>query len=149
GRDITTNDVRLFDGKDPIALGDLFGAPAAAAYAAAAKKGFVELSKETNCPEPGEEEYDLKSWEILRQRGAWVPGASLNMYHGECAYVHPMTLRLPKSVTGETVKPELWRAFAAALPHLSDLFVSPLGDYALVLVAPKNFEYHLYAYTVQ
>src|SRR5262249_47560006 len=57
-------------------------------------------------------------------------------------------LRLPKSVTGETAKPELWKAFAADVPHLSDLFVSPLGDYALVMARPKEFEYHLYAYTV-
>jgi hypothetical protein len=38
---------------------------------------------------------------------------------------------------------------AKAVPHLSDFYLSPLGDYALMLVAPRDFEYHLDAYAVR
>jgi hypothetical protein len=67
---------------------------------------------------------------------------------GECAFPYPLALQLPKSITGETPRPGLWKAFGAAVPHLADFFLSPLGDYALVVVEPKKDEFHLYAYSV-
>ena len=75
--------------------------------------------------------------------------ASLDMFMGGCAYGYPMDLELPKSVTGERSKTGLWPKIAAAFPHVSDFYFSPFGDYALVLVSPKDAEYHLYAYSAK
>jgi hypothetical protein len=75
--------------------------------------------------------------------------AELDQWMGECAFGHPIDLPIPKSVTGEALRGTLWPTIAGAVLHLSDFYLSPLGDYALVLVAPKNAEYHLYAYTAR
>jgi hypothetical protein len=108
-----------------------------------------KISNELNCPEPDPEEYDLKSWNIAHERGAWRPTPSLNMFMGECAFSQPMDVELPKSVTGESSRTGLWQKIAAVFPHISDFYFSPLGDYALVLVSPKNGEHHLYAYSTK
>ena len=147
GRDMRRDHVRILDNGSPVSLTTFFGERAAKAYRVAAKKGFVEISNELNCPEPDPEEYDLKSWNIAHERGAWRPTASLNMFMGECAFSQPMDVELPKSVTGESSRTALWPKIAAVFPHISDFYFSPLGDYALVLVSPKNGEYHLYAYS--
>jgi len=149
GHDITRDDVRPLDNGAPMTLAELFGERAEGAYSSAAKKGFAENSKDYNCPEPDPERYDLKSWNIGHVQGAWRPFAALNEFMGECAYAFPTDLELPKSVTGETPKGAQLRAVAGAIPLLSDFFLSPLGDYALVLVSPKNAEYHLYAFTAK
>jgi hypothetical protein len=138
------------DDESPVNLTDLFGDRAANAYGLAAEKGFTENSKEWNCPEPDPERYDLKSWAIAHVQGEWRPIASLNEYTGGCAFKHPMDLSLPKRVTGEALKTGLWSTLAAEIPHLSDFYLSPLGDYALVLISPKYAEeYHLYAYSAK
>jgi hypothetical protein len=149
GHDQLRDDVRLIEGSTTASLADVLGAPAAQAYATAAKRGFAEISKEFNCPEPDPAQYDLKSWTIAHREGAWVPVANINQFQGECAFPQNVDLPLPKTITGESSKSALWRAFAAAVPHLSDFFLSPLGDYALVLIEPKNGEFHLYAYSIQ
>jgi hypothetical protein len=149
GRDITRDDVRSIDASEPISLADLFGERAAKSYAAAEKKGFAENNQSYNCPEPDAERFDLKSWHIAHRRGAWTPMASLNELPGECAFFYQTDLTLPKTITGEISKAELWKSFAAAVPHLEDFFLSPLGDYALILVSPKNADHHLYAYSIQ
>ena len=149
GRDTTRNDVRALDNPAPVSLSDLFGAAAAKSYRSAEQKGFAENSKDYNCPEPDDERFDLKSWGISHRRGAWAPMASLNQWMGECVYSYQMDLTLPKAITAEVSKAEHWKSFAAAVPHLEDFFVSPLGDYALVLVSAKDFDHHLYAYSIQ
>lgn len=149
GRDTTRDDVRALDDPAPISLTDLFGAAAANSYRSAEQKGFAENSKDYNCPEPDDERFDLKSWSVSHRRGAWAPLASLNQWMGECVYSYQMNLTLPKAITAEVSKAEHWKSFAAAVPHLEDFFLSPLGDYALILVSPKNADYHLYAYSVQ
>ncbi len=149
GHDVTRDEVRPLNAGDPISLTALFADQAAPAYSAASDKGFAENSKEINCAEPNPDAYDLKSWSIAHARGAWHPVAAINEFMGECALKYQMNLALPRNVTGEVSKTSLWAAMAKAVPHLSDFYLSPLGDYALVLVAPKNFEYHLYAYAVR
>ncbi len=149
GHDVTRNEVRTFDTDVPLSLDEFFGAQAAKAYGVAARKGFAEVTKDFNCPEPNHQNYDMKSWAITHDRGVWSPTASLDEWQGECAFSHTMDLTLPKNVTGEASKAALWPAFAAALPHLSDFFLSPLGDYAVLITNPKNADYHIYAYSVQ
>jgi hypothetical protein len=149
GHDVTRNEVRAFDTDVPLSLDEFFSAQAAKAYRVAARKGFVEVTKDYNCPEPDPAQYDLKSWAILHDRGAWSPAASLDQMQGECAFSHRMDLPLPKSVTGEASKASLWPALSAAVPHLTDFYLSPLGDYAILITNPKNADYHLYAYSVQ
>lgn len=149
GRDTTRDDVRALDNPAPINLTDLFGPSAIDFYRSAAKKGFAEISKDYNCPEPDEEQFDLKSWHIAHRLGSWTPMASLNQWMGECAYPYQLALTLPKSVAGEVSSALLWKSFSAAVPHLEDFFVSPLGNYALILVSAKDFDHHLYAYSIQ
>ena len=149
GHDVTRNEVRTFDQDVPIGLDEFFGAQAAASYRVAARRGFAEITKDFNCPEPNPENYDLKSWAITHDRGVWSPTASLDEMQGECAFGHPMDLTLPKNVTGEVSRAALWPAMAAAVPHLSDFYLSPLGDYSIVITNPKNADYHIYAYSVK
>lgn len=149
GHDLTREDVRPLDTFAPTSLADLFGDSATKAYRLAEQKGFAENSKEYNCPEPEAERFNLKSWRISHRRGAWTPFASLTQYMGECTFFYPTSLTLPKSVTGEASKADLWKSFAAAVPHLEDFFLSPFGDYALIFISPKINEHHLYAYSVQ
>jgi hypothetical protein len=149
GHDQAYNDVRSLDSADPVSLSDVFPEGAAKAYALAARKGFAENSKEFNCPPPYPDKYDLKSWNIQHVKGAWAPFANLDQWQGQCAFPYQIDLQLPKSVSGEVPKAGAWKAFASAIPHLSDFFLSPLGDFALVLVQLKNGEFHLYAYSVQ
>jgi hypothetical protein len=149
GHDTNRHDVRSLDRGAPISLAEVLGAQAAKQYSLAAKKGFKENSQDYNCPDLDPERYDLKSWGIEHVRGAWLPVAELDQWMGECAFGHPIDLPIPKSVTGEAPKGTLWPTIARAVPHLSDFFLSPLGDYALVLVTPKNADYHLYAYSVR
>lgn len=149
GRDTNRHDVRSLDGGAPISLADFFGERAAKEYSLAAKKGFAENSKDYNCPEPDPKRYDLKSWGIAHGRGTWRPVAAVDQSMGECAFGHPIDLPVPKNLTGEAPRGTLWPTISGAVPHLSDFYLSPLGDYALVLVEPKNAEYHLYAYAVQ
>jgi hypothetical protein len=149
GRDTLRDNVRPIEKGEPVSLEEFFGERAAGAYSLAAKKGFAENSKEYNCPAPDPKRYDLKSWKIGHLRGSWLAVASLNEFTGGCAFWYPTDLVLPKSVTGEVPKMGLWRSIASAVPHLSDFYLSPLGDYALVLVNPKNGEYHLYAYSAK
>lgn len=85
----------------------------------------------------------------MHDRGVWLPAASLDEWQGECTFGHPMDLTLPKTVTGEASKAALWPAFAGAVPHLSDFYLSPLGDYAVLITNPKNSDYHIYAYAVK
>lgn|GEM_PF-5708457 len=149
GRDWSHDDVRSLDAGKFLSPKEVFAERAAQAYAAAAKRGFAENSKEFNCPEPDADQYDLTSWSIGHVKGSWVAIANLNEFMGECAFPGQIDVPLPKSITGETSKPGLWKSFAAAVPHLSDFFLSPLGDYALIVVEPKNGEYHLYGYSVK
>ena len=149
GHDVTRNEVRTFDTDVPLSLDEFFSAQAAKAYRVAATKGFAEVTKDFNCPEPNPQSYDLKSWAITHDRGVWSPTASLDEWQGECAFGHPMDLTLPKNVTGEVSRAALWPAMAAAVPHLSDFYLSPLGDYAIVTANPKNADYHIYAYSVK
>ncbi|MFI5093291.1 MAG: hypothetical protein WCE50_18435 [Candidatus Acidiferrum sp.] len=149
GHDVTRNEVRTFDTDVPLSLDEFFSAQAAKAYRVAARKGFAEVTKDFNCPEPNPQSYDLKSWAITHDRGVWSPAASLDEWQGECAFSRTMDLTLPKDVTGEASKAALWPAFAAAIPHLSDFYLSPLGDYAVLIINPKNADYHIYAYSVQ
>lgn len=149
GRDNKRDHVRTYDKERSLSLTEFFGERAAKAYGIAAKKGFAENSKDFNCPEPDAEEYDLKSWNITHVRGAWRPAASLDMFMGECAFSQPTDLELPKSVTGESSKTALWQKISAALPHISGFYFFPFGDFALILVSPKNAEYHLYAYSIK
>jgi hypothetical protein len=148
GHDQAHNIVRSLDSSKPLSLADVFAGRAANAYSAAAAAGFAENSKDFNCPPPDPDQYDLTSWSIAHRQGAWVPVANLNQFMGQCAFDYPLALQLPKSITGETPRPGLWKVFAAAVPHLADFFLSPLGDYALVMVEPKQNEVHLYAYSV-
>jgi hypothetical protein len=147
GRDNKRDHVRIYDRETPLSLTEFFGERTAKAYAIAAKKGFAEISKDFSCPEPDAEEYDLKSWNITHVRGAWRPTASLDMFMGECGFSQPMDVELPKSVTGESSRTVQWAKISAAFPHISDFYFSPFGNYALILVSPKNAEYHLYAYS--
>lgn len=147
--DLTHEDVRSIDNFARISLADLFGDSSAKAYRSAEQKGFVENSKVYNCPEPDAERFDLKSWRISHRHGAWTPFASLTQYMGDCAYSYPTDLALPKSIAGEASKAALWKSFVAAVPHLEDFFLSPLGDYALIFISPKINDHHLYAYSVQ
>jgi hypothetical protein len=149
GHDLTDEDVRPLDNFAPISLADLLGDSAAKSYRLAAQKGFAENSKEYNCPEPDPERFDLKSWRISHRHGTWTPYASLTQYMGECTYFYQTDLTLPKSVTGEAAQARLWKSFAAAVPHVEDFFLSPLGDYALILVSAKTNDHHLYAYSIQ
>jgi len=149
GHNTLRDDVRSIEKGEPMSMAEFFGERAAGAYGIAAKKGFAENSKAYDCPAPDAKRYDLKSWHIAHVRGAWVAVASLNEFMGECAFWYPTDLALPKSVTGEMPKTGLWRGMASAVPHLTDFYLSPLGDYALVLAEPKNAEYHLYAYAVK
>jgi hypothetical protein len=149
GHDVTSNEVRTFDTDLHLSLDEFFGAQAAKSYRVAAAKGFAEVTKEFNCPEPNPQKYDLKSWAITHHRGVWSPAASVDEWQGECAFSHTMDLTLPKNVTGEVSRAALWPAMAAAVPHLSDFYLSPLGDYAIVITNPKNADYHIYAYSVQ
>lgn len=149
GHDLHRDDVRPIEKGEPVSLTDFFGERAAAAYSLAAKKGFAERTKDYSCPAPDPKLYDLKSWNVNHVRGAWVAVASLDQWMGECAYWYPLALALPKSVTGEMPKAGLWRSMASAVPHLLDFYLSPVGEYALVLVNPKNADYHLYAYSVK
>jgi hypothetical protein len=149
GHDVTRNDVRTFDAGVPISLDEFFGEQAAKAYRVAARKGFAEVTKDFNCPEPNPQSYDLKSWAITHDRGIWSPTASLDEMQGECAFGHPMDLTLPKNVTGEVSRAALWPAMAAAVPHLSDFYRSPLGDYVVLITNPKNSDYHIYTYSVK
>jgi hypothetical protein len=148
GHDQAHNIVRSLDSSKPLSLADVFADRAANAYSAAAAAGFAENSKDFNCPEPDPDHYDLTSWSIAHRKGSWLPLANLNQFMGECAFLYPLALQLPKSITGETPRPGLWKAFGAAVPHLADFFLSPLGDYALVVVEPKKGEFRLYAYSV-
>jgi len=148
GHDTKRDDVHSLDDEIRVSLQDLFGDQATKEYSAAVQKGFVESQKDYNCPEPTER-YDLKSWNITHLRGAWRPAAADDEFMGECVFIHAMNLPLPKRVTGESPKPAPWSLFARAIPHLSDFYLSPLGDYALALVSPKNADYHLYAYSVK
>lgn len=145
----TRNVVRTLDNGPPISLDEFFGVRATKAYSVAAKEGFVENSKEFNCPEPNPEQYDLKSWAIAHERGGWSAAASLNELSGGCAFRYRTDLALPKTVTGEESKAALWPIIAATVPYLSDFYLSPLGDYAIVIVNPKNADYHIYAYSVK
>src|SRR5215472_13896267 len=129
----TRNVVRTLDNGPPISLDEFFGDRAAKAYKVAAKKGFAENSKEFNCQEPDPEQYDLKSWGITHYHGGWSPAASLNELRGGCAFGYPTDLALPKSVTGEESKASLWPIIAATVPHLSDFYLSPIGDYAIII----------------
>jgi hypothetical protein len=149
GRDTHRDDVRPIDKAEPISVVEFFGERAAAAYSIAAKKGFAENNKEYNCPEPDAGNYDLKSWHIAHVRGTWLAVASLNEFMGECAFWYPTDLALPKNVTGEAPKTGLWRSIASAVPHLNDFYLSPLGEYAPVLVKPRTAEYHMYAYAMK
>lgn len=149
GRDTNRDNVRPLAGGAPISLAEFFAERATTQYSLAAKKGFRENSKDYNCPAPDPEKYDLKSWGIAHVRGAWLPVAAVDEFMGECAFGHPIDLPLPKGVTGEPPRATLWPAIASAVPHLSDFYLSPLSDYALVLVTPKNAEYHLYAYSAK
>lgn len=78
-----------------------------------------------------------------------MPYASLTQYMGECTYFYQTDLTPPKSVTGEASKAQLWKSFAAAVPHLEDVFLSPFGDYALLFISGKTNDHHLYAYAMQ
>ncbi len=149
GRNTLRDHVRAIEKGEPISVAEIFGERSAGAYSLAAKKGFAENSKAYNCPAPDPEKYDLKSWNIGHVRGAWLAVASLNEFMGECAFWYPTDLALPKSVTGEVPKTGLWRSITSAVPHLSDFYLSPLADYALLLVNPKNGEYHLYTYSAK
>ena len=149
GHDVTRNEVHTFDQDVPIGLDEFFGARAAKSYSVAARKGFAEVTKDFNCPEPNPQRFDLKSWAIRHDRGVWAPAASVDEWQGECAFSYTMDLTLPKNVTGETSKAARWPAFAAAVPHLSDFYVSPLGDYVIVITNPKNADYHIYTYSVR
>jgi len=149
GHNTLRDDVRPIEKGEPVSLAEFFGERAAGAYGIAAKRGFAENSKAYNCPAPDAKRYDLKSWHIAHVRGAWMALASLNEFMGECAFWYATDLALPKSVTGEVPKTGLWRGMASTVPHLTDFYLSPLGDYALVLAEPKNAEYHLYAYAVK
>ena len=149
GHDLTHEDVRPLDKFAPISLADLFADSALKAYRSAVQKGFAENSKEYNCPEPEPERFDLKSWRISHRHGAWTPYASLTQDMGECAFFYPTNLTLPKSLSGEASKADLWKPFAAAVPGLEDFFLSPFGDYALILISPKINDHHLYAYSIQ
>jgi hypothetical protein len=145
----TRNAVRTLDNGQPISLDEFFGEWAAKAYSVAAKKGFAENSKEINCPEPDPEQYDLKSWAITHNRGRWLAAASLNEMSGGCAFTYRTDLALPMRVAGEESKAALWPIIAAKFPHLSDFYLSPLGDYAIIIVNPKYADYHIYAYSVK
>jgi hypothetical protein len=149
GHDLTRERVRSLDNSVPVSLVDLFGESAEKAYRSAEEKGFAENNKEYNCPEPEAERFDLKSWRISHWHGAWTPFASLTQYMGECTYFYPTDLILPKSITGEASKPQLWKSFGAAVPGLEDFFLSPRADYALILVSPTLNDHHLYAYSIQ
>lgn len=149
GHDVTRDDVDSLDKWSPISLADLFGDRATKSYRIAEQKGFAENNKEYNCPEPDVEQFDLKSWQVSHWHGAWTPYASLNQYMGECAYFYQTNLTLPKSITGESSKGELWKSFASAVPHLEDFFLSPSGDYALILISGSTYDHHLYAYSVE
>ena len=149
GHDTKRDDVHSLDDEVRVSLQDLFGEQAAKEYSAAVRKGFVESQKDYNCPEPATESYNLKSWNITHLRGAWRAAAADDEFMGECVFIHAMNLPLPKRITGESPKPAPWPLFAHAIPHLSDFYLSPFGDYALVLVSPKNADYHLYAYSVK
>jgi hypothetical protein len=149
GHDITRDDVRSFDDGTHLSLADLFTAQAAKAYAVATQKGFAENGKDFNCSEPDPQNFDLKSWNITHLRGAWRPVAAPDQWTGECAFTYPVNLPLPKSITSESPKPASWQAFAGAIAHLTDFYLSPAGDYALVMVMPNNYDYRLYAYSVE
>jgi hypothetical protein len=149
GRDQSRDEVRHFEDSAPLSMADFFGERTTAAYSKALEQGFAENSKEYNCPDLEADEYNLKSWQVVHVRGAWHAAAAMDSIMGECAFQYPTALVLPKSVTGEVSKAALWPAMAKAVPHLSDFYFSPLGDYALVLMSPKNFEYHLYAYSAK
>ena len=138
GRDTKRHDVRPLDGGAPLSLADFFGELAAKPYNLAAKKGFAENTKDYNCPPPDPGKYDLKSWGIAHVRGALLPVAAVDQWMGECAFRHPIDLPLPKNLTGEAHRGTLWPTISGAVPHLSDFYLSPLGDYALVLVKPKT-----------
>jgi len=145
----TRDDVRSIDGGAHLDLGEILGGPAAAAYSVAAKKGFRENSKSYNCPENDPADYDLKSWSIIHVGGAWHPAAALDHFMGDCAFSYPMDLTLPKSLTGEAAQGRQWPAVAGVIPKLSVFYLSPGGDYALILVSPKEHEYYLYAYATK
>jgi hypothetical protein len=149
GRDQSRDEARRFEDPTPLSMSEFFGERASAAYSKAVDQGFAINSKEVNCPTPDSDEYDLKSWQVVHVRGAWHAAAAMDSIMGECAFPYPTELVLPKSVSGEISKAALWPALAKAIPHLSDFYFSPLGDYALVLVSPKTFEYHLYAYSAK
>jgi hypothetical protein len=121
--------VRRFDSAEPVSFGELFGAPAGAAYVKAIPKKAHDDNGEA-CGEAGGG--GDKDWRIGRGAGRWTAYMSQSVGNFGCSVDAPIRFSLPRSITGESAAPFDWKGFRAIEKELQDGYVSPTRDLAIV-----------------
>jgi hypothetical protein len=148
GRFTTISTVNRFGSTEDIPFPALLGPQGDSLYAEATHRGYLELSKDMNCPDPEDDEVDLTQWSIRHIKGRWMAFAEFNGRWGDCGYNAQVNRPLPRSVTGVTQPAINWAGSARVIPDLRDIYPSPAGDYAVVLTM-KPGELHLYRFTLK
>lgn len=149
GRWSSTDQVRRLGTTNPLSIASFIRDSAADTYWRAVLDEVVDMQREgMSCPEPEQDEIVLTSWSVRHVDGAWRPMVAYNVSHGvslgECEMTHPLAMRLPSDVTGDSSSDEAFHQLRARTSKLTDLFMAPGGACGVAVV---NGEIGVYAIT--
>lgn len=141
GRWTTINRVRKLGESTALDLSAILNGPVQAPFWQAIQEGFAEMQRDgMNCPPPSEDEADLSDWSMAHQNGAWHAVANYSEGIGECEIERTMPAVLAHSATADTAAEPVFRSAKPHAPELHDLFVSPDGSWALVMLEAKSIQ---------